>query len=238
MECKYLVTFLIDTSNINTQKQEYASLLIGKNATIFRSNQKAIADSMSLSYIKRAMNNAGSSRPEIRTEFLSSANYKPEVVYFNGQVTLYNVILENLYHYPLDNKINWTIENGTKEIQGYTCKKATCKYGNRMITAWFTDKIPIQEGPYTFKGLPGLVLEAFDSKNYFHFMLVELKNVRKPIVLPKASISTTYEKFFKKRKEIMDDPLGSFMNTFGRRAPKDNEERIIRNIRSINNFLD
>ncbi len=36
----------------------------------------------------------------------------------------------------------------------------------------------------------------------------------------------------------MDDPLGAFMNAFGRRAPKDNEERIIRNIKSINNFLD
>lgn len=238
IECKYLVTFLIDTTNINTQKKEYASLLIGKNATIFRSNQKAIADSISLSYIRRTMDNAGSSRPEIKTEFLPSAKYKPEVLYTNGQLTLYNVILEDLYNYPLDKKINWVIENETKGIQGYICKKATTKYGHKIVSAWFTEEIPILEGPYTFKGLPGLVLEAYDSKKYFHFILAGLMNVKKPIVLPKVSISTTYEKFYNKRKQLMDDPLGAFMSTFGRRAPKDNEERIIKNIKSINNFLD
>lgn len=36
----------------------------------------------------------------------------------------------------------------------------------------------------------------------------------------------------------MDDPLGAFFNAFGRPAPKDSEERIIKNIRRRNNFLD
>ncbi|WP_083477535.1 GLPGLI family protein [Chryseobacterium aquaticum] len=238
MECKYLVTFLIDTSNVNTLKQEYASLLIGKNATIFRSNQKAIADSISLAYIRKTMNSAGSNMPEINTGLLPSAKYQPEVLNRNGQITLYNAILEDLYSYPLNKNINWRIEKERKKIQGYTCTKVTCEYGNKSIIAWYTDEIPIPEGPYTFKGLPGLVLEAYDSKKYFHFILVGLVNVKKPIALPKVSIPTTYEKFYNKRKQLMDDPLGAFMNTFGRRAPKDNEERIIRNIKSINNFLD
>ncbi len=115
MECKYLVTFLIDTSNVNTLKQEYASLLIGKNATIFRSNQKAIADSISLAYIRKTMNSAGSNMPEINTGLLPSAKYQPEVLNRNGQITLYNAILEDLYSYPLNKNINWRIEKRKKK---------------------------------------------------------------------------------------------------------------------------
>lgn len=53
-----------------------------------------------------------------------------------------------------------------------------------------------------------------------------------------GDIKTDYEKFFKKRKQVMDDPLGSFFSIFGRPVPKESEERVIRNIRGINNFLD
>ena len=62
---------------------------------------------------------------------------------------------------------NWTITNETKDINGYTCYKATSmRYGDGgvmepkyAITAWFTPKIPVPYGPNGYGKLPGLILE-------------------------------------------------------------------------------
>lgn len=38
---------------------------------------------------------------------------------------------------------------------------------------WFNPEIPIQEGPYKFRGLSGLIFEIYDSENIFHYTLIE-----------------------------------------------------------------
>ena len=53
-------------------------------------------------------------------------------------------------------------------------QKATTDFGGRKWTAWFTTEIPYSEGPYKFKGLPGLVVELSDSENNFQFELVKI----------------------------------------------------------------
>ncbi|UFH31470.1 GLPGLI family protein [Chryseobacterium sp. C-71] len=238
IEVKYKTTFLIDTANIYTKKEEITSLQIGKFSSLFKSNIKQLADSLSREYIKKSVDNPVNGKVVIKTGNLTYVEFIPEVFFTNSKFIIWDKILRNTYSFETNEKIQWNLINETKVISGYKCQKATGKYRNKEITAWYTKDIPIPEGPYTFKGLPGLVLEAYDSKDYFHFTLAGLKNVRKPILPIEGGIKTTYEKFFKKRKEIMDDPLGSFFNSFGRSAPKDSEELIIKNIRSINNFLD
>ncbi|WP_445710362.1 GLPGLI family protein [Flavobacterium sp.] len=58
---------------------------------------------------------------------------------------------------------NWEILEEYKEVNGFKCKKATTimeTYGYKLnITAWFSEEIPINDGPITFNGLPGLILE-------------------------------------------------------------------------------
>lgn len=55
------------------------------------------------------------------------------------------------------------ITNETKNILGYKCKKAVCKWSNNRvaeIVAWFTDALPQNMGPEDFRGLPGTILEV------------------------------------------------------------------------------
>ncbi len=61
-------------------------------------------------------------------------------------------------------RMMWKLSNEEKDIKGYNCKKAICFYRGRNYTAWFTPEIPIPEGPYKFKGLPGLILEIEDDR--------------------------------------------------------------------------
>lgn len=72
-------------------------------------------------------------------------------------------------------KPEWEITDETKDILGYECFKAITEYRGRKWIAWFTPEIPLQEGPWKLCGLPGLILEANDSGDYYHFTANGLK---------------------------------------------------------------
>jgi GLPGLI family protein len=55
-------------------------------------------------------------------------------------------------------EFKWTITDEKKKIGEYICKKATTKDENGPIIAYFTDKIPVSEGPSIYGGLPGFIL--------------------------------------------------------------------------------
>jgi GLPGLI family protein len=59
------------------------------------------------------------------------------------------------------NRLPWKLEDETREIQGFICKKAFYIDENeREITAWYTEAIRFPIGPENFFGLPGLILEV------------------------------------------------------------------------------
>ncbi|WP_340066462.1 GLPGLI family protein [Ascidiimonas aurantiaca] len=63
--------------------------------------------------------------------------------------------------------IEWEITNEQKEILGFTCTKAVSKNEKLLLTAWFTQEIPVNTGPSNYLGLPGLVVWAEDYFNTF-----------------------------------------------------------------------
>lgn len=73
--------------------------------------------------------------------------------------------------------INWEIKDDTTMVLGYTCIKATCDFEGRNYTAWFTQDIPINDGPYKFYGLPGIILKIEDSEGYFQFEAIGLEKM-------------------------------------------------------------
>ena len=60
-------------------------------------------------------------------------------------------------------------------ILGLRCNMAQTYYAGRNYVVWFTPDIPINDGPYKFCGLPGLVLDVQDKQNQHHFSLTGLK---------------------------------------------------------------
>lgn len=82
-------------------------------------------------------------------------------------------------------QINWKIENKIKKVQNYKLQKATTNFGGRNWTAWFSEEIPFQEGPYKFRGLPGLIFELYDETTDFKYSLINSIN------LP-STFDTTY----------------------------------------------
>ncbi|MDD4437741.1 MAG: GLPGLI family protein [Tissierellia bacterium] len=82
--------------------------------------------------------------------------------------------------YLLEEKIpfpKWQLQDETLEVMGYKCQKATCNFRGRNYTAWFTMDIPVNDGPYKFYGLPGLILMIEDSGKLFCFKAVGLEQL-------------------------------------------------------------
>ncbi|ROH99335.1 GLPGLI family protein [Chryseobacterium daecheongense] len=77
------------------------------------------------------------------------------------------------YSFKTTDKINWTISDETKNVQGYKLQKATTTFGGRNWTVWFSKDIPFNEGPFKFRGLPGLIFEIQDSNNNFIYHLIK-----------------------------------------------------------------
>jgi len=68
----------------------------------------------------------------------------------------------------------WQLINQFMQIKGYNCQMAKGSYGGRDFEIWFTPEIPIQDGPFVFKNLPGLVLNVNDTKNHYVFELLSI----------------------------------------------------------------
>ena len=77
----------------------------------------------------------------------------------------------NAWHYTEDLDMpQWELQDSIKTILDYPCQLAVSHYRGRTWYAWFTLDIPISDGPWKLCGLPGLILEAYDSDRDYTFI--------------------------------------------------------------------
>lgn len=110
----------------------------------------------------------------------------------------------------------WTIvSDSTANILGYNCTMATADYKGRKWKAYYTEDIPIDNGPWKLCGLPGLIMKAYDSENHYIFEAIGMKQAEevKPI-----TYNPRYDKYEKismndltelKRKETTESILAA-----------------------------
>ena len=80
-------------------------------------------------------------------------------------------------HYLITENITtpeWTLYEDTTSILGMECKKATTNFRGRYWEVWYTEEIPISQGPWKLCGLPGMILKANSPK----FMLIEAISIK------------------------------------------------------------
>jgi len=75
--------------------------------------------------------------------------------------------------------MNWIIKKDTMTILSYLCQKAVTTFRGRIYEAWFTNEVPINNGPWKFRGLPGLIMKVSDLQKYFVFECVGIQKLKK-----------------------------------------------------------
>ena len=106
-------------------------------------------------------------------------------------------------------ELNWEInEDSTKNVLGYNCIKANIDYHGRKWDVWFTPDIPIQEGPWKFCGLPGLILEASEPSGQHHFTVTGIEKSEREIT--PVYNAQKYEKM--NRKDMLKERRNALEN--------------------------
>lgn len=171
----YEYKFITDSTNLENPESELMYLDVTKEGSQFYSRAVFISDSLQNEELEK-QKKMGSNNIHITTLSEGKIRYRISKMYPNFE-TIFNTRLGmDVYDVSDDRVIKWEIAPEKENISGFLAQKAsTIIYGRKWIT-WFTDEIPIQDGPYKFHGLPGLIIKISDDSNTHSY---ELKGVAK-----------------------------------------------------------
>lgn len=148
-----------------------------------------------------------------------------------NDVTTFDLIGgKNFYYNENFPKDRWILKEGTRIIEGFKCYNAEITIFGRNFIAWYTPEIPFQDGPYKFSGLPGLIVELYDSENMYKFKLVEYNpNDHQFISIPelrKYKMSKTDKLTFIKAKENYQENLAEIAKSMGLQVSEERAKQI------------
>lgn len=101
----------------------------------------------------------------------------------------------NAYYIELAAEQKWMLADERQTFLGHECQKATCHWRGRDFVAWFAADIPVRLGPWSFGGLPGLILKLYDKDQLYTWEAVCLRSGDFPITKRK------YEGFHKDNRD-------------------------------------
>jgi GLPGLI family protein len=152
-----------DRLSANSSVGEYSRLMVNGNSSIYQIYNVMILDT--LREDKKA-------KDSDRNKYFSFNNHTIKII--NSEISYQERIFEDEYVYNETINYEWSLHDENQIVEGYNCKKATTFYGGRKWEAWYTLELPINAGPYKFKGLPGLIMKLTDSSGSYDYTFVAM----------------------------------------------------------------
>ncbi len=201
----YIITYSFELQQFESDpgsiRRGEAVLFSYGDSSIFMDRAQYVLDSIGSSPAFRSLERSERSRvilSKARPVFGYSIykNYDNESIIYqesvNGTSFSYSESLPN---------ISWEIFKDTATISKYRCQRAIGKFAGRTYEAWYSNEIPIRDGPYKLGGLPGLIFRLQDNEGKIKYELtgIELsRTAHKPELKRSLGIS---KKEFQKRKD-------------------------------------
>jgi GLPGLI family protein len=105
-------------------------------------------------------------------------------------------------------QFRWKITDETREIAGYTCRRANGIYLDSIyVVAFYTTRLPLSGGPESFSGLPGMILGValpHENITWFATKVTEGKIPQNDIVPPKKGKATNEKDLWKTLQEASE----------------------------------
>ena len=162
----YELTYAPNKDSLEKKNKEMTILDITKDKSIYRDYLAVSQDSI-LKLEVEAMQKAGTFKDLSKSVKQPKFSHIITKTYPSMDVSYADYILQDKVSYKDDKPFDWKISGDKAKIGEYNTQKATTSFGGRNWIAWFTTDVPFQDGPYKFKGLPGLIVKVEDdAKNY------------------------------------------------------------------------
>jgi GLPGLI family protein len=106
------------------------------------------------------------------------------------------------------NSMKWDLVEEDKKILNYKCSAAKTLFRGRAYTAYYAPDIPLNNGPWKFGGLPGLILEVSSGDGEYKYIATAVTlSVEEKI----TKYNTLFRNYVKKNKfEVWNAFVGIF----------------------------
>ena len=172
----YEYKFVSDSTNRDDVKTELMNLDTTPKGSKFYSYTSYKSDSLMRVDLEKQLKANGSIN--IKTDQRKGViRYSIAKNYTNGNIDFRTRIGMDAFRVAEERKMTWKILPDKQKIGNWETQKATTEFAGRKWTAWFCSDIPIQDGPYKFSGLPGLVVKLEDDTHSHLYNLIAIKNL-------------------------------------------------------------
>ncbi|MDO5614782.1 MAG: GLPGLI family protein [Cruoricaptor ignavus] len=205
----YEVTMKSDSTASPTIENAY--LDVSGDKSVFYGENRLKRDSvMQRAFQTRTFNFDRSQMEQFRTLI----NYQIDKNISEQKVTFKNRIGRDLYAYDEDRALSWKILLETSVIGDYKVQKAETDFAGRKWQAWFTQDVPMMDGPYKFYGLPGLIVKIEDSQNHYSFDLKETKSIAELPNLQQMgnTVAVKRKDYDKQMEKYRKDPMATMQS--------------------------
>ncbi|MGB0838441.1 MAG: GLPGLI family protein [Flavobacteriaceae bacterium] len=198
-------------------QHEDITLITNGKKSLFISPVELIKDSI-VNALKKSGDNYLS---ELQYQMSKQPKYKVKYSIYqeNGNYLFSDKVFTSEIGYKETINHKWILENEFKEILGHSCQLAITKYQGRTYNCWFSRDIPINHGPYKFHGLPGMILEVYDTDMFFHFTVKSIKT--KEVNFPELEFNNIT---FTNIEDYQDLKFNTFLIFMRKRSPKSMEK--------------
>jgi len=172
------------TLDIGAQMSKYYDLTKQKQDSLYDANLNKYMSNINPNTIRKISVIKNQDAPG-DGHFITSGKRKESAQLFKSRQTGQILIIDGFEgeYYRFAEAIPpqaWQIAADTATILGYLCQKAIATFRGRNYEAWFSPEIPVNDGPWKFFGLPGLILKITDTENIFSFTCVGIENLTPP----------------------------------------------------------
>ena len=250
----YEYKFIPDSTNLEDLKTEMMFLDTTKDGSKYYSYTVFNSDSLMKVDLEKQLAATGSINVKSDMQ-KGSVRYSVTKTYPDYKINLHCRLGMDAYNISDDRKINWKISSEKEKIGEWNAQKAEADFAGRHWIAWFSTEIPIQDGPYKFRGLPGLIVKVEDKTGSHKMELKGIKNISGDIninVWEAKEIVVNSRQFQKVIKEYENDPTkgikqiqmgGTSIVLTGKdgtstKIAKDQEDRMKNQIKKDNNRIE
>ena len=180
LKCEYRYAF-VDSGKTESHLMV---LLVGNKAQKFAGDDEYQRDSLGILFDNKPHKESYFRTREKGVPFFrSGTRWSVYLGYPEGKVSIADrVFIDNyISEEPLE-PIQWKInEDSVKNLMGYDCVQAECDLYGRHWVVWYAPELACSSGPWLLRGLPGLIVQAYDTEYLHDFLLLSVADRKIPI---------------------------------------------------------